>query len=133
VFARQEAHPNLSRLDKDGKIRKLKPPPIHINCTPTPKLLCDPVSGQYVVQGVRDERVYAFHPLRDEWRPIPSLSLPEGESLGSAIATYGSRLVLRATAALLTAVVLNADQGEGGDPRKPRFPGEPLVLGKLTA
>jgi hypothetical protein len=92
--ARQKANPSLYRLGKEGTISPLKPPPIHINCTPTSKFMCDPVSGEYVVTGVRDDRVYAFHPLRDAWREIPDVRLPEGESLGVAIDTYGVMMVL---------------------------------------
>lgn len=85
---------NLYRIDREGKVTQLKPPPVHINSTPTSKLMCDPVSGEYVVKGVRDDRVFAFHPLRDEWKEIPKLRLPEGESLGVSINTYGVMLLL---------------------------------------
>lgn len=86
--------PNLYLMNKEGKVNKLKPPPIHINCTPRSKLMCDPVSGEYIVKGLRDEKVYAFHPHRDEWKEIPGLRLPEGESLGVSIYTYGVMMLL---------------------------------------
>lgn len=89
-----KGNPNLYLMTSDGKVTKLKPPPIHINCTPTSKLMCDPVSGEYIVKGVRDEKVYAFHPLRDEWKEIPGLRLHEGEALGVSIDTCGVMLLL---------------------------------------
>jgi len=90
----ESASPHLYLLSRDGQVSRLKPPPIHVNCTPTSKLMCDPVSGEYVVKGVRDERVYAFHPVRDQWREISGFRLPEGESLGVAIDTYGVMMLL---------------------------------------
>jgi hypothetical protein len=92
--ARDRANPNLYVLNKEGQVTQLKPPPIHINCTPTSKWICDPVSGEYVGKGVRDERVFAFHPVRDQWKEIPGLRLPEGESLGVSIDTYGVMMLL---------------------------------------
>ena len=76
--------------------------------------MCDPVSGEYVVKAVRDEAIYAFHPLRDEWRKIPGLRLPDGESLGVAIDTYGVMMLL-----------VRTDKGEFGCflyKHKPLFP-----------
>ena len=81
-------------LNKDGHVTQLKPPPIHINCTPTSKWMCDPVSGEYIGKGVRDERVFAVHAVRDRWKEIPGLQLPEGESLGVSIDTYGVMMLL---------------------------------------
>jgi hypothetical protein len=89
-----KGNPNLYLIDKEGTITKLKPPPVHVNCTPTSKLMCDPVSGEYIVKGVRDDKVYAFHPLRDEWKEIPGLRLHEGEALGVSIDTYGVMMLL---------------------------------------
>jgi hypothetical protein len=89
-----KGNPNLYLMSKEGKITKLKPPPIHINCTPTSKLMCDPISGEYIVKGLRNDKVYAFHPVRDEWKEIPGLRLPEGESLGVSIDTYGVMMLL---------------------------------------
>jgi hypothetical protein len=90
-------NPNLYLLAEDGKVTGLKPPPIHLNCTPTSKFMCDPASGEYVAVGVKDKRVFAFHALRDEWKEIPGLSLPEGESLGVSINTYGVMMLLART------------------------------------
>ena len=92
--ARHKANPNLYLLTKDGRVTKQKPPPIHINCTPTSKFMCDPVSGEYVVKGRGSNKVYAYHPLRDQWAEIPGSSLPKVESLGVAIDTYGVMLLL---------------------------------------
>jgi hypothetical protein len=92
--AGNRANPNLYLLNKDGQVTRLESPPIHINCTPTSKFMCDPVSGEYVVKGLRDERLFAFHPTRDHWKEIPGLHLPEGESLGVAINTYGVMMLL---------------------------------------
>jgi hypothetical protein len=90
------ANPNLYRIHPAGEITRLSPPLIHINCTPTSKWMCDPVSGEFVAKALRNEAVYAFHPLRDQWRKIPGLRLPE-ESLGAAIDTYGVMLLLART------------------------------------
>ncbi|MEX0701527.1 MAG: hypothetical protein WD069_05465 [Planctomycetales bacterium] len=87
-------NPNLYRLDDEGIVTKLNPPPIHINCTPTSKFMCDPVSGEHIVKGLRDEKIYAFHPIRDEWKEIPGLRFPEGESLGAAVSNYGVLMLL---------------------------------------
>jgi hypothetical protein len=87
-------NPNLYLLNEDGKVTTLKPPPIHINCTPASKFMCDPVNGEYVAQGVRDEHAYAFHPAREAWNRIPGLRLPDGESLGVAINSYGVMMLL---------------------------------------
>jgi hypothetical protein len=38
--------------------------------------------------------VFAFHPVRDKWKVIPNLRLPEGESLGVSIDTYGVMMLL---------------------------------------
>jgi len=92
--SRGKANPNLYLLTRNGRVLKQKPPPIHINCTPTSKFMCDPTSGEYVVKGVRDKRVFAFHPARDQWKEIPHLRLPEGESLAVGIDTYGVMLLL---------------------------------------
>jgi len=93
-----KANPNFYMLTGDGKARRLNPPPIHINCTPTSKFVCDPASGEYVVKGVRDERVFAFHPVRDQWKEIAGLRVPEGESLAVPIDTYGVVMLLVRTA-----------------------------------
>lgn len=85
---------NLYLINKEGKVSRLQPPPVHINSTPTSKLMCDPVSGEYIVKGVRDGKVYAFHPVRDEWKEIPGLRLHEGEALGVSIDTYGVMMLL---------------------------------------
>ncbi len=94
---RKDAKRPLYLIDRNGKVATLNPPPIHVNCTPTSKFMCDPVSGEYVVTGVGDERVFAFHPVRDAWKEIPGLRLPEGESLGVAIDTCGVMLLLART------------------------------------
>jgi hypothetical protein len=84
---------NLYRIDKEGKVTKLEPPPIHFNCTPTSKLMCDPTSGEYIVKALKEERVYAFHPIRGEWKQIP-VELPAGESLAVPVDTYGVLMFL---------------------------------------
>jgi hypothetical protein len=93
----EKAGPNLYRLNKDGDVTRLKPPPVHVNCTPTSKFMCDPASGEYVVKGLGDEAVYAFHPVRDEWRKVPGVRLPDAESLGCAIDTCGVMMLLART------------------------------------
>lgn len=89
-----KGHPSLYLLNKEGTVAKLKPPPIHINCTPRSKLLCDPASGEYIAQDRGDGRFHAFHPIRDEWKELPGLRLPDAESLGAAIDTYGVMMFL---------------------------------------
>jgi hypothetical protein len=88
---------DLYLLDRRGKVAKLDPPPIHVTCTPTAKFMCDPASGEYVVKGVGDERIWAFHPIRDEWKVIPDLRLPGKEALGAPIDTCGVMLLLART------------------------------------
>jgi hypothetical protein len=44
--------------------------------------------------GSRDDRVFAFYPLRDEGKEILNLRLPEGESLGVSVDAYGGMLLL---------------------------------------
>jgi hypothetical protein len=80
------AHPNLYLIDAKGKVKKLKAPPVWLRCTPEAKLTCDPVSGDYLVQGREAEKMYAFHPLRDEWKELP-VRAPNG--LAAQIGTYG--------------------------------------------
>lgn len=48
--------------------------------------MCDPVRGEYIVKGVRDD-----------WKVIPGLRLPEGESLGVSIDTCGVMMLLART------------------------------------
>jgi hypothetical protein len=62
---------SLSLLDADGRIRRLKPSPVYIRCTPEAKRTCDPVSGEFLVQGRGAKKLYAFHPLKDEWKELP--------------------------------------------------------------
>jgi hypothetical protein len=86
-------NPNLYLINKEGEVTRLKPPPIHFNCTPTSKLMCDPTSGEYIVKTLKEDEVYAFHPIRDQWKEIP-VDLPAGESLGAAVDTYGVMMLL---------------------------------------
>jgi len=90
-------NPNLYLINKEGRVTTLGPAPVHFNCTPTSKLMCDPASGEFVVKGVRDEAVYAFHPVQDQWRKISGLGLPDGGSLGVAVDTYGVMMLLART------------------------------------
>ncbi|MGQ9652152.1 MAG: hypothetical protein ACUVXJ_18805 [Phycisphaerae bacterium] len=78
------------RMDAGGKVEKLKPAPIAVSCREISKLLCDPVSGEFLVQesvSPSGGKVFAFHPVRDEWQEIPGLRFPAG--LGLAVDTYG--------------------------------------------
>jgi len=75
------------RIDAQGKIEKLKPAPIHVNCRESSKLLCDPVSGEFLAQEFGSRKVYAYHPIRDEWKKIEGVKFPNG--LGVAVDTYG--------------------------------------------
>jgi hypothetical protein len=82
-------------MDASGKVRKLKDSPVAFTCREISKFLCDPVSGEVLVQeDLRPKkrqktrnRTFAFHPVKNEWREIPGLRLPMG--LGVAIDTYG--------------------------------------------
>ncbi|MHC4916790.1 MAG: hypothetical protein ACYTGB_15000 [Planctomycetota bacterium] len=95
---------DLYLVNKEGKVKKLKPPPVWLRCTPTAKLICDPTSGEYVIQEYvpgKDKgkapakaRVFAFHPLRDEWKEIPGLRLPEGVAV--PINTHGVVMICTA-------------------------------------
>jgi hypothetical protein len=61
----------FSLVDAQGKITRLKKPaPVHVRCTPECKLTCDPLSGDYLVQGRGAKKMYAFHPLKDEWKEL---------------------------------------------------------------
>ena len=86
----------LSLVDADGKVKRLKSLPVHVNCTPTSKAMCDPVSGEYIFQeylsgkgrkGGRKPRVFALHPILDEWKEIPNRRFPSGVAV--AVDTYG--------------------------------------------
>lgn len=59
--------------------------------------MCDPISGEYIAKDLHSENVYAFQPMRDQWKEISGLHLPEGESLGAAIDTYGVMMLLTRT------------------------------------
>jgi hypothetical protein len=84
---------SLSLVDAKGKIKQLKNLPVHVNCTPTAKVMCDPVSGEYIFQEVRasgmeqKQKVYALHPLLDQWKEIKGRSFPSGVAI--AVDTYG--------------------------------------------
>jgi hypothetical protein len=61
----------LALVDAQGSIRRLKTPsPAYIRCTPESKLTCDPRTGDYLVQGRGAKKMYAFHPLKDEWKEL---------------------------------------------------------------
>jgi hypothetical protein len=94
---RGSANSHLYLLDKDGHVTKQKAPPIHINCTPTSKLMCDPVSGEYIVKALQQNKVLAYHPIRDQWKELPDVTFPDGESLGVPIDTYGVMMLLTRT------------------------------------
>jgi hypothetical protein len=76
----------LSLVDGEGTIRRLGPAPVHIRCTPEAKLTCDPISGEFLVQGRGAPHMYAFHPIKDEWKEL-ELKAPDG--LAAQIPTYG--------------------------------------------
>ncbi|HUT35213.1 MAG TPA: hypothetical protein VNE39_17120 [Planctomycetota bacterium] len=79
---------DLYLLDREGKLTKLKPPPVWMRCTPECKVTCDPVSGDYLMKGRGHEDFYAFHPLKDEWKELPpALRVPDG--LAAQVSTYG--------------------------------------------
>jgi len=78
------------RMDAQGRVDRLKPAPIHVNCREQSKLVCDPASGEFLVQEFRASgrgKVNAFHPIRDEWKEIPGLEFPAG--LGVAVEPRG--------------------------------------------
>jgi hypothetical protein len=83
----------VSRVDGQGKIDRLKDLPIHVDCTASAKLICDPVSGEYILQekwGRRAKgkpKVYALHPVLNEWKEIPGLRFPVGVAV--PVSTYG--------------------------------------------
>jgi len=88
----------LWRLEAGGKPRKLKPPPGFPACISKAKFMCDPVSGEFVVQTDRIEkskrnkkkvpsRTYAYHPIKDEWKEIPGRRFPNGVAV--PVSTYG--------------------------------------------
>ncbi len=102
VFGGGDGGKSFFSMDASGKLRKLKNSPIAVSCREISKFLCDPVSGEFVVQESKrperyriptgwgqkiTNRTYAFHPIRNEWREIPGLRLPMG--LGLAVNTYG--------------------------------------------
>jgi hypothetical protein len=62
---------SFSLVDAQGKVTRLKnPSPVHVRCTPECKLTCDPVSGDYLLQGRGAKKMYALHPLKDEWKEL---------------------------------------------------------------
>lgn len=76
----------LALVGPEGRIRRLKPAPVHMRCTPEAKVTCDPLSGEFLVQGVGAARMFAFHPIKDEWRRL-NLKAPRGVAV--QIPTYG--------------------------------------------
>jgi hypothetical protein len=88
-----EGNRNVSLVDGKGKITELKPLPELLLCTPRAKLMCDPVSGEYIIQGCPiwkskvKPKVYALHPVRNEWKEIPGMNFPSGVAI--PINTYG--------------------------------------------
>jgi hypothetical protein len=87
--------PNRNALLVDGRggVNSLGSLPVHVNCLPESKLMCDPVSGEYIIQEFVDSksrkkgRVYALHPRLKEWKQIPGVSFPLGVSV--PLSTYG--------------------------------------------
>ena len=87
----------LSLVDAKGKIKRLKNLPVRVNCTPTSKLMCDPVSGEYIFQEKRQrnmkrkQKVYALHPILNEWKEMKR-RFPTGVAV--AVDTYGVIVIL---------------------------------------
>jgi len=87
----------LALVDAKGRIKRLKPLPVRVNCTPTSKLMCDPVSGEYIFQEVhqrnmkRKQKVYALHPILNEWKEMKR-RFPTGVAV--AVDTYGVIVIL---------------------------------------
>jgi hypothetical protein len=84
---RDQSGQRLYLMNAKGAVKKLQPPHVWMRCTPEAKLACDPVSGEYLVMGRGAEFLYAFHPLKDEWKRLPGVRAPKGMSV--AISTYG--------------------------------------------
>ena len=74
---KDRAHPGFFLINAKGKVSKLKPPPVHINCTEKSMFVCDPVSGEYIVKDRKTRHIYAYHPIRDEWKEL-SVRFPSG-------------------------------------------------------
>lgn len=92
IFGGGDGCKDLYRMDADGKVVRLSPMPVGVSCTEACKFICDPVSGEYLIQARHPEKrepgvLYAFHPMRDEWQEIPGLKLPSG--IGFGVNTYG--------------------------------------------
>jgi len=92
--SRNKINRTLYLVDREGKVKKLKPTPDWLRCTPYGKVMCDPVSGEYIVQGHRPRKnkegfgkTWAFHPLKDEWKEIPKRRFPQGIAI--PVNTYG--------------------------------------------
>jgi hypothetical protein len=91
--SRDGGNRNMSLVNAEGKITSLQSLPVRINCTPRSKLMCDPVSGEYIVQEITGRRskkkpkVYALHPVLNEWKEIPDLRFPAGVAV--PLSTYG--------------------------------------------
>jgi len=87
----------LWRLEAGGKPKKLKAPPGMIACVGKAKFMCDPVSGEFVVQTEKTEnskrtkkapsKTYAYHPIKDEWKELPDRRFPSGVAV--PVSTYG--------------------------------------------
>jgi RNA polymerase sigma factor (sigma-70 family) len=83
----------LALVDAKGKIKRLKDLPVRVNCTPSSKLMCDPVSGEYIFQEKhqrkvkRKQKVYALHPILNEWKEMEGRRFPNG--IAVAVDTYG--------------------------------------------
>jgi hypothetical protein len=98
--SRDKGNRNAILVDGEGKITRVKPLPAHINCRPSSKLICDPVSGEYIIQEFHKRRskgkpkAFAFHPVRNEWREIPGLRLPGGVAV--PVSTHGVIMICTA-------------------------------------
>lgn len=79
-------HSGFFLMNAERKVRKLKTPPVHINCRIKSVMVCDPVSGEYIVKDFKTRRSYAYHPILDEWKKIP-LKIPSG--LTAALPDHG--------------------------------------------
>lgn len=77
---------SLYLLNSKGKVKKLKAPPFEIVCTNLSPVTCDPVSGEYLIQGLKTEGLFAYHPIKDKWKAL-SIKVPVG--LVTRVDNYG--------------------------------------------
>jgi hypothetical protein len=88
----KDGPPVLYRLDAEGKVTRLKEPPLPILQVQSTIFTADPVTGEILAgayRGKAPRTMYALDAMKDEWRKLP-VTLPEGKFIiAAAVPNYG--------------------------------------------